>query len=156
MLSIVIINKPLLFLDVQSATPPKTPQETKNDVSISYSWRNSAQIRYITCRFFSIFLTPFFIYYDLRLLVVWSWLISFLYLNFFVVLHQNYGSKIRKTISHKRTCDCIYRVHRYSLEIAIYNQRDRSAVLLPRFMRYEKCLSSLCNKMVKFYLYRRI
>lgn len=36
-LFIVIINKPLLFLDVQSATPPKTPQETKNDVSISYS-----------------------------------------------------------------------------------------------------------------------
>lgn len=36
-LFIVIINKPLLFFDVQSATPPKTPQETKNDVSISYS-----------------------------------------------------------------------------------------------------------------------
>lgn len=32
--SLVIINKPLLFFGVQSATPPKTPQEAKNDVSM--------------------------------------------------------------------------------------------------------------------------
>lgn len=35
--SLVIINKSLLFFGVQSATPPKTPQETKNDVSTLYT-----------------------------------------------------------------------------------------------------------------------
>lgn len=34
---LVIINKPLLFLGVQSATPPKTPQEAKNDVSTAHA-----------------------------------------------------------------------------------------------------------------------
>lgn len=35
--ALVIINKSLLFFGVQSASPPKTPQETKNNVSILYT-----------------------------------------------------------------------------------------------------------------------
>lgn len=64
--SLVIINKSLLFLGVQSATPPKTPQETKDNVSTLYTANGIERIMHIMYVAFSIF--SFILFFFIRLI----------------------------------------------------------------------------------------